>query len=131
MKNLLLRNISIKILIIIVILFCSCISKKDIPVIQKAEELHKYVNKKVTVTGKISQVQWQHVIKHFTTHPFALNFDMNDLQIIVYSKENIDLNKELKITGKVIKVAWNSKKAGDNSNFAEYHIIADNYEIIN
>ena len=50
--------------------------------------------------------------------------------IIVYSKNNIDSKKILKITGKVIKVAWKSKKAGDDSKFAEYHIIADKYEII-
>src|SRR4030043_312590 len=118
--------ISIKmqaIIILILLITNSC--NKTLPLIKDASLLSKYTGQKVIVIGKISQVQWQHTIKYIESHPVALNFDMNDAQIIIYSKKDIDTKENIKVTGKVIKVNWESEKAGNNGEFTEYHIIVD------
>jgi hypothetical protein len=104
---------------------------KKMPVIKNAKDLSKYEGEKVTVIGKLSDIQWQHKIKYFKSHPVVLYFDMDDIQIVIYSKEEINNKKTLKITGKVIKIIWDSEKAGDDNSFAEFHIILDKYEIAN
>lgn len=122
-----------KLIIIIIfnfLIIINCISLKNIPVIKNAKNLSKYEGKKVSVIGKLSDIQWQHTIKNIKTHPVVLYFDMDDRQIVIYSKKDINSKETLKVTGKVIKVIWESKKAGENSNFTEYHIILDKYESI-
>ena len=125
MKFLLIIIIILQLLVII-----NFSSIKNLPVIKNAGDLSDYVGKKVIVLGKISDIQWQHTINYIKTHPVILYFDMDDTQIVIYSKKEINSKEQLKISGKVIKVIWKSEKAGDESEFAEYHIIADNYEII-
>ncbi len=118
------------IIILFLLISNSCNKKKDLPLIEDASLLSKYAGQKVIVIGQISQVQWQHTIRYIKTHPVAINFDVGNMQIIIYSKRDIDTKEKLKITGKVIKVDWESEKAGNNSKFSEYHIIVDNYEVI-
>ena len=124
-----------KLLIITIIILhflinIACNSIKNIPVIKNAQNLSKHEGKIVTVIGKLSDVQWQRTIQFIETHPVVLYFDMNDMQIVIYSKKEIHSKKTIKVTGKVIKVIWESKKAGENNKFAEYHIILDKYEIV-
>lgn len=117
----------IKIQMIIFLVLSVAIScNKNLPLIEDASLLSRYAGQKVMVIGQISQVQWQHTIRYIETHPVALNFDMNDMQIIVYSKNEINTNEKIRIIGKVIKVDWKSEKSGE---FSEYHIIVDDYEI--
>lgn len=130
MKNLFILIKFYVIITLILLITNSCNKNKELPLIEDASNLSKYLGQKVTVKGKISQVQWQHTIKFIETHPFALNFDMNDLQIIIYSKTDIRTEEPIEVTGKVIKVDWKSEKAG-NDEFAEYHVIVYSYKVIN
>lgn len=120
----------ITIIILQILIINNCSSMKKLTIIKKAENLSNYTGKRVVVLGKISDIQWQHTFKYIKTHPIILYFDMQDSQIVIYSKKEINSKEQLKISGKVIKVNWISEKAGNNDGFAEYHIIADNYEIV-
>ena len=123
------RFLLIIIIIMQLLIIINFSSMNKLPIIKNARDLSNYVGKKVIVLGKISDIQWQHTINFIKTHPVILYFDMDDVQIVIYSKKEINSKEQLKISGKVIKVLWKSEKTGDDSKFTEYHIIADNYEI--
>ena len=48
---------------------------------------------------------------------------MDDVQIVIYSKKEINSKEQLKISGKVIKVLWKSEKTGDLLNIILLRII--------
>ena len=89
-------------------------------------EMQKHLNENVIVFGKISDEPWQHIVGNFNDYKYSYYFDLKDIQIVLYSKNVISNNREMKIIGKVVKVCSKSKKLNDGTEHCEYHILVDN-----
>ena len=90
--------------------------------------LKDYEGKKVELVGKISETPWQHLVGFFHDYPYIEYFDVEDYQIIIYAKEQIENRSLIRVKGTVIKIEGHSKrpsKTGDNYN--EYHLLVDEY----
>lgn len=95
-------------------------------------DLSQYVDKKVSIEGSVSQAPWQHMMLHFPDKPVENYFDLETVQIIVYSEKELPL-KKLRIFGTVVKLEGDSKRPGtkiDDPKYVEFHIVADKWEII-
>ena len=93
-----------------------------------SNRLHEYVDKKVKVSGRISDMPWQHLIGNFEQYNEIYYFDIKDDQIVIYGKEAIVCSSSLTIYGTVIKVSGKSKRPGSNEVYTEYHILIDKWE---
>jgi hypothetical protein len=94
-------------------------------------ELSKNVDKKVTITGKISKVPWQHMMTSVQGHPASDYFDVDGgAQIVIYSKSAISYKGKMSITGKVLGVQGSSKRPGASKSetYSEYHLIVDEWK---
>ncbi|MEX2680788.1 MAG: hypothetical protein Q6373_004260 [Candidatus Sigynarchaeota archaeon] len=94
-------------------------------------DLSTQVDKIVTVTGKISDVPWQHIIASIKEHPFSYYFDLDDkYQIVIYAKKKIEEIRRIAVTGKVIRVEGGSKRPGEAKSepYTEHHIVVDSWK---
>lgn len=100
--------------------------------VKDVSNLKKYVGKKVTVEGKISNTPWQHLIKSIKTHQEIEYFDIGNMQIVIYSKKSIKNKKNFKIRikGKAIEVKGKSKGPKPRETFTEYHVVVDKWEYV-
>lgn len=89
------------------------------------------LNKQIKIRGRISSIPWQHTIASIQQYPFIEYFDLEDgFQTIIYSKEKINSQNILEITGKVIEVKGRSKRPTneEHDEYTEYHIIVQRFE---
>lgn len=101
---------------------------EDYIVLTDATSLQNYVDKKVKVTGIISKEPWQHLIGSFEKFRESYYFDVEDYQIVIYSKRPITCEKNLTVYGSVVKVSGRSKRPGDEEEeYTEYHIQVDKW----
>ncbi len=99
------------------------------------EETRKYLaeneGKIIKLTGKISNIMWQHIHRFIDTHPHDNYFDLEDgFQIIIYSKDPISCSDKVEIEGKVIKVEGINEPDSKASGHSEYHIKVDTWKCI-
>ena len=99
------------------------------------EETKNYLaqneGKIITITGKISDVIWQHIISARKSHPYLFYFDLKDgYQIIIYTKNQIDCEERVEVTGEVIRVEVNEDADSKAGGLVEYHLIADTWKCI-
>ncbi len=95
-------------------------------------DLSKLVDKEVTVTGKVSDVPWQHMIASVKGYPLSEYFDLDDkYQIVIYLKSPINEKGRISVTGKVIGVHGGSKRPGaaKSEPYTEYHIAVDAWRL--
>jgi hypothetical protein len=85
----------------------------------------------ITLTGRISQTPWQHMINIPSSHPFADYMDFDDDQMVVYSKEPIDCPGEVRVEGKYIEIEGTSKRPGSEEVYTELQILVDEFECVN
>lgn len=98
--------------------------------VKTAAELKNYVGKKVMVTGKVSNVIWQHIMAPPETHPVENYFDIEKFQIVVYAKEEISCEGDVKVKGKVIELRGAGKGSKVDETYVEYHIAADKWKCV-
>ena len=94
-------------------------------------DLSKQVDKQVTITGKISDIPWQHMIASVKGYPKSEYFDLEDkTQIVIYCKNAITERGMISITGKVIGVKGGSKRPGvaKSETYVEYHVAVDSWK---
>nr|MDO8111334.1 hypothetical protein [Candidatus Sigynarchaeota archaeon] len=94
-------------------------------------DLSKFVDKKTTLIGKISDVPWQHMIASVKTHPNIYYFDLEDKnQIVIYARTTIAHAGKISITGKIIAVKGGSKRPGaaKSEPYTEYHMLVDEWK---
>ena len=99
------------------------------------EETKKFLaqneGKTITITGKISDVIWQHIISATKSHPYLFYFDLKDgYQIIVYTKNQINCEERVEVTGEVIRVEVNEDADSKAEGLVEYNLIADTWKCI-
>jgi len=87
--------------------------------------------KTITITGKISNVIWQHVINTTKSHPYPSYFDLKDgYQIIIYTKNQITCKERVEVKGEVIRVEVHEDEDSKAAGLVEYHILADAWKCI-
>lgn len=111
--------------------FLECNNMDEYHALADTTYMSEYVDKKVILTGKISHVPWQHMIKSVQSHPFTEYFDIGDYQIIIYSKEEIKCEDMLKLYGTVIKVEGKGKRPEPSDDiYTEYHLVVDKWHCL-
>ncbi|MBN2442187.1 MAG: hypothetical protein JXJ04_12610 [Spirochaetales bacterium] len=115
--------------IILFILFLTgCKTMENYIDVTDAMGLENYVDKKVKVTGKISGEPWQHLVGSFKDFRESYYFDVDDYQILIYSKKPINCETNLTVYGSVVKVSGRSKRPEDEvEEYTEYHIQVDTW----
>ncbi|MBN2353744.1 MAG: hypothetical protein JXD23_14320 [Spirochaetales bacterium] len=86
--------------------------------------------RKVEIAGRISDTPWQHLIGNPDGFPYSYYFDVEDFQIVVYSKSPIACPGPLLVRGTVVKVQGSSKRSDTkaDASWVEYHLAADSWE---
>jgi len=110
------------------IIFMGCKSMDEYHKLEDATYISEYEDKKIMLTGKISHIPWQHMIKAVQSHPYMEYFDVGDDQIVFYSIEQIDCKSTLTLYGTVIKVEGKSKRPGSDDIYTEYHLLVDKWQ---
>ncbi|MFX0091854.1 MAG: hypothetical protein ACFFBD_08845 [Candidatus Hodarchaeota archaeon] len=93
---------------------------------------------RVTLTGKLSDVLYQHLMGAFEGYPEFDYFEPDDsdqfgAQILLYVKKKIDYKGRIKITGKVVALtpAKGSKAYDENEpDYKEFQILVNEWEPI-
>lgn len=102
-------------------------------VVEKMKDLKDLVDKKVCITGTISNEPWQHLIASPDSFPISTYFDIGDMQIIVYSAKELacpNCKCEIEIKGTVLKVQGKGKGSKADEQYIEYHIVADSWRCL-
>jgi hypothetical protein len=96
------------------------------------EKLKTNLGNIITLKGKLSNIQWQHMIKFVDTHQNINYVDLrNDYQIVVYTKEEITCDKQIELKGKIIKLRGSKRsKSKVNDSYVEYQMIVDSWKCI-
>jgi len=121
-------NVFYIVIIITIFSISGCINMGDYISMTDSYRLQEYVDKKVKVTGRISDMPWQHLIGNFEKYSEIYYFDIKEDQIVIYSKMAILCSSSLTIYGTVVKVTGKSKRPGSNEEYTEYHILVDRWE---
>ena len=91
------------------------------------KSLKELVGEKVSLTGSISRVPWQHISGSFKGYPYNYYFDLKETQIIIYTPKKIQCTGALTVYGTVVEVKGLSK--GDpREAFREYHLLAERWD---
>ena len=99
----------------------------------KRTDLERNVGKKVKIQGKISNVMWQHFTIKTIEHPYMNYIDLNEtLQIVAYSKEEINCKTNVELTGELIKVGTKGTDPRQkiHDEFFEYQLIVDSWKCL-
>ena len=127
-------NITSIILIITSIIFLTAFNRKQTMnsynEITELSSLKIHIDKKITISGELSEMPWQHLISPMDTHPNIYYFDKNGDQIVIYTKSAINCKKKIKIYGKVIKITGTSKRPGSDQVYAEHQVKVDKWECV-
>ena len=98
--------------------------------VEKMEDLKHLVNKKVCITGTISNEPWQHLMSPSDSFPISTYFDVGDMQTVIYSAEILacpNCKCKIEIKGTVIKIQGMGKGSKADETYVEYHITADSW----
>ena len=91
------------------------------------------VGKKITITGKVSTVMWQHFNVSVDGHPHMNYIDLDDTrQVVVYTKDEITCKNAIELTGEVLKIDSknNDPRSKIHDGFIEYQLIVDSWKCI-
>jgi hypothetical protein len=96
------------------------------------EYLEQNVEKIIKIQGKVSTIIWQHIIGCFEGFPYMFYFDLDDFQIVIYSKKLIQYSHGtlIEVIGKVVVVESCSGKHDLEDHYKEYHICAEEIRTI-
>ncbi len=90
------------------------------------------VGEKITLSGNISKIPWQHLIQFISDRDNINYFDLeNGEQIVIYSREPITCRGRMKINGEVILTKGSSKRPQKiDETYQEYQLLVDSWECI-
>lgn len=91
------------------------------------------VGEKITLTGNISKIPWQHLIKFISDRNHINYFDLdNGEQIVIYSREPITCRGKMKINGEIILTKGSSKRPQKikDDTYQEYQLLVDSWECL-
>jgi len=91
------------------------------------------VGEKITLTGNISKIPWQHLIQFFSDREHINYFDLeNGEQIVIYSREQIVCKGKMKIYEEVILAKGSSKRPQKikDETYQEYQLLVDSWECL-
>lgn len=94
-------------------------------------KLDECVEKKVKVTGTVSNIIWQHMFAY--VEPYTETSYLDDVaeagvQVVIYTKKplNVADGKKIEVIGKVVEVATEGTPGAKiDKPYAEYHILVD------
>ena len=118
-------------LLLLLLVFCSCKTMNDYVVLEDTVPMSEYVDKKVCLMGKVSNIPWQHMIAMVDGYPVIEYFDVKDYQIVIYAETPIECNGMVKLYGTVLEVQGEGKRyePGDEL-YTEYHLLVDRWECV-
>jgi hypothetical protein len=119
------------VLLLLLFLLLGCKTVEEYVMLEDAAPMQEYVDKKVCLTGEVSDIPWQHMIAFVEGHPYSEYFDVRDYQIVIYAKTQIQCRGMVKLYGTVLKVEGKGKRPdpGDEL-YVEYHLIVDKWECL-
>jgi hypothetical protein len=91
------------------------------------------VGEKITLTGNISKIPWQHLIQFFSDREQINYLDIeNGEQIVIYSRKPITCRGKMKINGEVILTKGSSKRPQKikDETYQEYQLLVDSWECL-
>jgi hypothetical protein len=96
------------------------------------EKIINSLGENIAISGRISEVIWQHMISYQPEYPHSEYFDLeDDYQVVIYCKEKIGVKTPIEVIGKVIKVSGQSKRPSKvNEEYSEYQILVDKWRIL-
>lgn len=97
-------------------------------VLEDTAQMSKYEGRKICLKGQISRTPWQHMIGMIDGYPVAEYFDVDDYQIVIYSKEPIQCTGSFLVYGMVIKIEGEHKNPARKESATEYHLRVDKWE---
>ena len=116
------------------LLIVSCVGAGMYVKLDTASGLGQHVDRQVELTGRVSEVIWQHLGAYFPDYPESYYFDVGDFQIVVYARAPIECAGELTVRGRVVELRGPSKRPGDteeskvDDRYVEYHLKVDSWE---
>lgn len=95
------------------------------------QDISNFNNRIVFMSGKISDIPYQHMISIPKNYENASYLDINKNQLVIYTKTPVKSNKKIELIGKVILLGGTSKRPGSKQKYSEYQIIVDYWNYIN
>jgi len=86
-----------------------------------------YVGRGISFSGKKSNIQWQHIIMYFKTHPRVSYIDTGGTQFVVYSAEEINCAGTVTVKGRIFAAENKPVKDENVKCLSEYQVIADEF----
>jgi hypothetical protein len=146
MKEKHMKKLALLLLVLSLLLSLACIERKapeekeevveEVGVyteVSSLENLKEYLDKKVRITGKISNEPWQHLMAPTDSFPISTYFDVGDIQTVIYSKKQLACENgesAIWIDGTVIEVKGKGKGSKAEEDYIEYHINADSWKCL-
>lgn len=97
-------------------------------VLEDTSTLAQRAGDRVALTGKISDLPWQHLIDDVPSHPHADYFDVGRDQIVIYSREPIGETRAIRVEGTVRRVEGRSKGPSERRH-TEHHLVVDGWTL--
>jgi hypothetical protein len=86
-----------------------------------------YEGRGISFSGKKSNIQWQHIIMYFKTHPHVSYIDTGGTQFVVYSREEINCGGTVTVKGRVFTAENKPVKDENVKCLREYQVMADEF----
>jgi len=95
------------------------------------QRLDLKVGETVELTGKLSDIPWQHMIEIREAYPYInyIDFEGGD-QRVVYTKDLIRCSNNVKFKGTVVEIVGESKNPDSNEVYVDQQITADEFECV-
>lgn len=114
--------------IMILLSLIACV--KETKMEKPRQNLSEYLGFKISLTGRVSEMPWQHLIRIEPDFPHVLYLDWEGGQTVVYCRELPECGGPIMVTGTVILSEGSSKKPGSVDKYAEYQLLADRVECL-
>jgi hypothetical protein len=106
-------------------------ARPETPVAEKTAPIWENAGKQMTLTGRITGIQWQHLIMSVPGKSHIYLDIPGNQQIVVYVKGTVNCPGAVRVTGTVIPASSGPKRHGaekDRKEIYEYHLDADRWE---
>ena len=116
---------------IVVTLLSLSLSAASLVTVKKASDMAALADgKTIKLIGRVSNVQWQHIIKAPVSHPNTTLLDNLDIQTVVYSAKPIKCTGKIAIKGTVTAIEGLDKGGAERKLFKEYHLLAQKWKCL-
>jgi hypothetical protein len=118
-------------LLLLLLSLWGCATMDNYTPLPDTARMSAYVDKKVSLVGKISNTPWQHMIASVKEYPYSEYFDVGDFQIVVYARQPMKCGGNVRVFGRVLEVSGRGKRPepGDEV-YTEYHLLVDRWQCL-